>query len=334
MYLGEDTFFDALVNIMWEREVDIFESKTQTLGLAADIAPSCKKQLKRLRAMYDCGAMKKIEKAVAAHMKDENSDEYGILMWQAADLVKNSLDISEENAVFAVNQIIALWDGELPELELDEDDDKDENEKPEEVDESMLFLQDVTEAQTEEPEENTQPESNGDSGSNEDEGQTQESRESVVKKLVDFWCASDCEDGRPYLAACPVGWFIMIMCAAAGVFMIWDIASGDKLTAPVFLFMFSLMLAKRSYKYESAGRLSLGICAFYIIACVRALWLGSNITLHCLPLVAAALVIFNNGRFTVLFDSEKRRPAIAYPLMLFFPAAVTAGVYVVQNIVT
>ena len=323
MYLGEDTFFDTLANIMWEREVDIFEDKTQTLGLAADLAPGCKKQLRRLRAMYTCGAMKKIGQAVAIHMKDEEDDQYAVLMWEAADLIRSTLSVSEENAVFAVNQIIGLWDGELPELEYDEDEDDDHGEG----DEDMLFLQDVTEEEEKQEQEETQQ-------SEQPEGEESAGgSESVLRRLVKFWCESDCEDGRPHLVTCPIGWFMMILCAAAGVFMVWDVSVGDKLTPPVFLFMFTLMLAKRSYKYESAGRLSIGIGLFYIVASFRALWLGSGVTLRCLPLIAAALVVFNNGRISVLLDSEKRRPAVAYPLMLVFSSAVTAGVYALQNIV-
>ena len=63
--MGEDSFFNGLFNVMWNMETDIFSEKDKTLGLLADIVPKCRKQRKRLEAMYDCGAMDLIEQAVA-----------------------------------------------------------------------------------------------------------------------------------------------------------------------------------------------------------------------------------------------------------------------------
>lgn len=324
MVLGEDSFFDALAHIMWELEVDIFEDERKTLGMAADYAPACKKQLKRLEAMYRCGAMKKIEQAIRAERADMGCDEYAECMWQAADLLRDELQTNEERAVFAVNQIIALWGDDLPELELSE-----ENEDTYEEDDEMIFLQ--TEGQ---PQEAEAPQENSESADNGGDNGSQEQGEhvSVLKKLVRFWCETDCEEGRPLLVACPIGWIYMIICALLGGYMVYEVALGDKLTPPVFVFMLILLLSKRFYRYESAGRLSIAVGLFYLAACGRALWLGSAVTLRCLPLIAAALVVFNNGRFSVLLDGEKRRPAAAYPLMLLMSAAVAAGVYAIQRV--
>ena len=302
---------------MWDMEVDIFSESEKTLALAADFVPKCKRQLNRLRAMYDCGAMDEIEQAVL------EKEAYAERMWNAVDLLKDRLDADEEKAVFAVNQIIALWDGELPELDA-ESDDSVGNEI--EGDEEMLFLQDVAEAeQTDDQRQDTQQEAGENSGEEQEGG-------ALLSKLVHFWCESDCDDGRPHLYSCPIGWIIMIICASAGAFMVYDIPLGDKLIPPVFLFMFCVLLSKRHYRYESAGRLSIVIGIFYLAAGVRALWIGSGIPLRCLPIIAAALVVFNNGRFSVLLDGQKRRPAVAYLMIIIFSAAVAAGVYAIQNV--
>ncbi len=315
--LGEDSFFNALAHIMWDMEVDIFAEREKTLALVSDFVPKCKRQYNRLKAMYECGAMDEIERAVS------DKEEYAEHMWQAADLLCDRLSSDEKKAVFAVNQIIALWDGELPELD-DSDSDEDEIEKEED---EMLFLQDVAEEENAgQSEQESAPAEGG-------EEQAQESSaEPVLKRLVRFWCESDCEQGRPHLVTCPIGWIIMIVCAALGVFMIYDIPLGDKLVAPSFVFMFAVLLGKRQYRYESVGRLSLVIGVFYLAAGARALWLGSTVALRCLPIIAAALVVFNNGRFSVLLDGEKRRPALGYLLIIIMSAAVTAGVYAIQNV--
>ncbi len=314
MNLGEDSFFDALAHIMWEMEVDIFSEPEKTLALAADFAPRCRRQLNRLRAMYDCGAMDEIGQAVL------DKEDYAEHMWHAVDLLAEKLKTDEEKAVFSVNQIIALWDGDLPELDAEPE----EGVKAQtEGDDDMLFLQDVTEEENaEQPQE----------GSNEAPGEEQEDGQPVLSRIVRFWCESDCEEGRPHLFTCPIGWVIMILCTVLGAFMVYDIPLGDKLIAPVFVFMFSVLLGKRQYRYESAGRLSLWIGALYLAASARALWIGSAVSLRCLPIIAAALVVFNNGRFSALLDGEKRRPVTAYLLTVLFSAAVTAGVYAIQNV--
>ncbi len=309
--MGEDSFFDALAHIMWDMEVDIFSEKDKTLALAADFVPRCKRQIQRLRAMYECGAMDSIERAIS------DKESYAELMWQAVDLTAEKLCVEEEKALFAVNQIIELWDGELDLL-----DDTQEIEEGEE----MLFLQDVTEEQ---PAKTEGSEGSDDSGQ---QAQAAAEQPSVLNRLVHFWCVSDCEEGRPHMIACPIGWIYALLCAALGVFMIYEIPLGDKLAMPVFVFMFIVLTAKRHYIYKSAGRLSLAIGGFYLIAGVRALWGGYGISLLCLPMIAAALVVFNNGRFAVLLDGEKRRASLAYLLIFIMSAAVAAGVYAVQNL--
>ncbi len=325
MILDEEKFFEVLVHIMWELEVDIFTAPQKTLAMAADYAPRCKKQYNRLKVMYDCGSMDKIEKAVEIMQKGGDcEDEYAEYMWEAVDLLAKGLATDEEKAVFAVNQIIALWDGELPELEASQDDDAvfDEDEEGDE----MLFLQDVTEEENGGEEENTQPaEESSDGGS--DDGE----KDSILKKIVHSWCMSPCEEGRPLIVACPIGWLWILICAFLGVFMIYDVSLGDKLTPPVFVFMFILLICKRHYRFESAGRLSIAVGLFYVIAAFRALWLGSGTTVRCLYIIAPALIVFNSGRIAALLDGEKRRTGTAYLLIFLFSAATAAGVYALQN---
>ena len=134
----------------------------KTLALAADFAPRCRRQLNRLRAMYDCGAMDEIGQAVL------DKEDYAEHMWHAVDLLAEKLKTDEEKAVFSVNQIIALWDGDLPELDAEPE----EGVKAQtEGDDDMLFLQDVTEEENaEQPQE----------GSNEAPGEEQEDGQPVL----------------------------------------------------------------------------------------------------------------------------------------------------------
>lgn len=327
--MGEEEFFEALVHIMWELEVDIFSFPEKTLAMVADYAPKCRKQYNRLKAMYGCGAMEKIEQAVkAAHEAPdvEGNDAYAELMWEAADLLAKELAIDEEKSVFAVNRIIALWDGELP--ELDDSDDEETVFDDDEEGDDMLFLQDVAEEQKAPEEEKPAEAPASDEGSS---NGGDENKESALKKFVHTWCSSSCDDGRPHLYSCPIGWIMMILCAFLGAFMIYDIPLGDKLTPPVFVFIAILLICKRQYRFESAGRLSIAIGLFYIIASFRALWLGSGIPVRCLYILTPALIVFNSGRISALLDGEKRRPGLAYLLIFLFSAATAAGVYAIQN---
>lgn len=321
----EDRFFDALVHIMWEMDIDIFTQKDKTLALISDFVPKCKKQYSRLKMMYECGAMDKIEAAVS------DKDNYAEYMWDAVDLICEKLGTDEKKAVFSVNQIIALWDGELPEL-----DDSDENEDEEEIntnekgDEDMLFLQDVAEeAKVDPPQEEQQPQN-----SEESSGGEEEKKESVpvLKKIVQFWCHNDCEQGRPFMATCPIGWVYILICGMLGILMVYDIPLGDKLIPPIFIFIYILLIGKRHYRFESVGRLSIAIAVFYAAACARTLWIGGNVPVRCLPIVLAAIIVFNNGRFSSLLDGEKRLGWLAYLLIFVMSAAVTAGVYAIQNV--
>ena len=108
--MSEDSFFNALFQIMWDMETDIFSEELKTLSLLADIAPKCKKQRKRLQAMYSCGAMELIEKAVA------DRPLYELNMKRAVRVLTEELQLSPEKAMFSVNQIAELWDGELEPL--------------------------------------------------------------------------------------------------------------------------------------------------------------------------------------------------------------------------
>ncbi len=321
----EDRFFDALVHIMWEMDIDIFTQKDKTLALIADFVPKCKKQYSRLKKMYECGAMDKIEAGVSDR---ENYAEY---MWEAVDLICEKLGTDEKKAVFSVNQIIDLWDGELP--ELDDSDESDDEESTanitEKGDEDMLFLQDVAEEEKTDPPQEEQQNSEEPSGGGEEE---KKESSAVLKKIVQFWCHNDCEQGRPYMAACPVGWLYIFICVALGVLMVYDIPLGDKLVPPVFLFVYILLIGKRHYRFESVGRLSIAITAFYAAACARTLWIGGTVPVRCLPIVLAAIIVFNNGRFSSLLDGEKRSGWLAYLLIFLMSAAVTAGVYAIQNV--
>ncbi len=325
--MGEDSFFDALAHIMWDMEVDIFSEKDRTLALVMDFAPRCKKQYSRLKVMYECGAMDLIERAVG------DKDNYAELMWEAADKIMSALHTDEEHAAFAVNRIIALWDGDLPELEPEEDEDDIEafesfevDDKKQEYDEQegddVIFLQDVAEEQQDNPEQAPAEEQN----------EQPSSGESILKKIVHFWCSNECEQGRPLMITCPIGWVEILLCCALGVFMIYDVTVGDKLSVPVFMFMFIVLVGKRHYRFDSVGRLSIALAVFYLAAAVRAVWVGSAATLRCVPIIAAALIVFNNGRFSVFLDGQKRRPAAAYTLIILMSAAVAAGTYAIQNV--
>ena len=317
--MGEDSFFDALSHIMWEMEIDIFLEQEKTLALAADFAPKCKKQLNRLKAMYECGAMEKIDNAI----KDKSS--YAENMWQAVDLICDALNIEESKAVFAVNKIIGLWEGDLPEL-----DDTENNKKG---DENMLFLQDVTDNTTEnENAEAQQPEEEKVDDQQEPAKEENEHKPAIISRIVHFWCFNDCEQGRPYMVACPIGWIIILLCTVFGIFMVYDIPLGDKLVPPVFIFMYSVLAGKRLYRFESAGRLSIAVALFYTAACLRSLWIGGIVPIRCIWIVFAALMVFNNGRFSALLDSEKRKPWLAYLLITIFSAAITASIYAIQNV--
>ena len=325
--MGEESFFNALAHIMWDMEIDIFSSKDKTLALISDFVPRCKRQYNRLKAMYECGAMDKIEQAVA------DKTQYAELMWQAVDLTAEKLDIDEEKAVFAVNRIIDLWGGELAPLEAEEDNPVSDDGRTAKEGEDMLFLQDVTE-ESQDQKENTGGEEQGgeNSGGEEAAQQPQPQEPSLLNKLVHSWCGNDCEQGRPLMAACPIGWLWIIISVLLGAFMVYDISLGDKLVMPVFLYMFIVLIGKRQYRFESVLRLSVAMGVFYLAAAARALWIGSGITVRCVLIVGAALIVFNNGRFSSLLDGEKHRPAFAYPIIFVMSAAVSAGAYAIQNV--
>ena len=115
--------------------------------------------------------------------------------------------------------------------------------------------------------------------------------------------------------------------------MIYDIPLGDKFVVPTFAFIFSVLSSKRLYRYESTGRFSLLVFIFYLAAMGRALWIGGvDVSYRCVPVIAAALLVFNNGRLSLLLDESKRRPFAAYLLIIVFSSLITVGVYAIQNI--
>ena len=394
--MGEDSFFNGLFNVMWNMETDIFSEKDKTLGLLADIVPKCRKQRKRLEAMYDCGAMDLIEQAIA------DREHYVLNMKRAVRVLMSEMNLSCEKALFSVNQIAELWDGDLEFItEYDENENLDdeiisdseenfesednsdienntepgnteqasadknsENEQSEENteenneeaggseeqsnndnnendnneqdgDENMIFLQDVTEEENaEQPQEEQQPqeaqeEGGGDGGGEEE----QPPKESLFKKITEFWCRSDLEEGRPLMIACPIGWILLLLCSAMGAFLIYDIPLGDKFYVPTFAFMFSVLTSKRLYRHESSERFSLLIGAFYLAAMGRVFWLGKGYPpIVCVPMVLAALFVFNNGKIGSFLDESKKHPFFAYLIIIVFSAAVTVGAYAIQQL--
>ena len=398
--MGEDSFFNALFQIMWNMEIDIFSERNKTLALLADVVPKCKKQRKRLEAMYDCGAMDLIERAVAER------DQYELNLKKAVRTLVLELGISVDKSLFSVNQIIDLWDGDLEHIEnYDENEDLDHVQEDESEDEEIIVKEDFEEEEfsdsTEEPQpepqsqpqpepqteqqNEQQPEQQNEQDSSEPvseeinessnekkdgeeemiflqdiaEGENNESkeeqpaeapqeeapaeeqpaeepqppRESLLKKIAQFWCKSDCEDGRPYMIACPVGWVLILLCSVLGAFMIYDIPLGDKFAAPTFAMMFSVLTAKRLYRYESAGRFSIVVGIFYLAAMFRVMWSGKGYPpINCVPLVAAALIVFNSGRIGTMLDETKKNSFLAYLIIIVFSAAVTVGAYAIQRV--
>lgn len=381
--MGEDSFFNGLFHVMWNMETDIFSEKEKTLGLLADIVPKCKKQRKRVEAMYDCGAMELIEKAVA------DREHYVLNMKRAVRLLIEEMHLSCEKALFSVNQIAELWDGDLEIIsdydenedldnvddntfdngDIDEgksdssgidennsqekqsgnednsadeeqalteensvtdtiNSDKDKDEKDGEED--MIFLQEIAEEESAEVQEENSAEAQEEDGGEE---QPQPPRESILKKIIQFWCKSDFEDGRPYMIACPIGWILIILSSMLGAFMIYDIPLGDKFVVPTFALIFSVLTSKRLYRYESTGRFSLLVGAFYIVAMGRVMWLGKGYPpIACVPMVLAALIVFNSGRIGTLLDEAKNNSFFAYIIISFFSAAITVGAYAIQRV--
>ncbi len=333
--LNENYFFEALFRIMWDMEVDIFTNPKKTLALVSDIVPKCKKQKNRLKAMYECGTMKKIERAVADR---DNSELY---LTQAVTLIINSIEISEDRALFAVNQVASLWDDMkklkryAPEKMIRTkhttkiEDVHDEMIEDDKDGDNMIFLQEVTDEETK-PEENTE---NREPEQSEPEQQPpSEPKEKIFSKMVNKWCRTDFEDGRPFMFACPVGWFLIIICSVAGYFMIHDINVSDKFVIPAFLFMFTVLTGKRLYRFESVGRLSLVLIAMYLVAMFKVLWLGlGDIRFLCIPLISAVLIIFNSGRIGTWLDESKKRPFAAYLIIVLLSGIGTLAAYAVQH---
>ncbi len=341
--MSENNFYEALFRIMWDMEVDIFTQPKRTLALVSDIVPKCKKQKNRLKAMYDCGAMDKIEEAVA----DKNSSE--LYLTEAVTLIIDSIEISEDRALFAVNQIAGLWDdlntlkryspGKFKKHNLrntaaaqDNEEVYDEDTDDEDGDD-MIFLQDMTDEENK-PEENTDNTENTDNNEPEQNGNDRSSKPKaqILTTLINKWCRTDCEDGRPYMFACPVGWFMIIMCSLPGFFMIHDINVSEKFLIPTFVFMFTVLTGKRLYRFESVGRVSIYVTAMYLIAMFKAMWDGvGNIRFVCIPVILAAMIIFNSGRIGTWLDESKKRPSAAYLIIVLLSGITTLAAFGVQH---
>lgn len=339
--MGEEAFFDALYNIMWDMEVDIFSDEEKTVALLADLVPKCKKQRRRLKAMYVCGAMSFIEQAIA------NPEYSELYLKRAVRKLISDYSVSIDKALFAINSVVSLWEGSVSELKdydeyedldieseeesFDEDDevndyDKDvedvEDEEDFGGDEEMIMLQDV--AVEEEAQEETQ----------EEENYSDEPRESILKKLLISWCEGDCEEGRPYMFACPIGWVLILLCTLLGAFMIYDITTGDKFIVPTFAFLFTVLTTKRLYRFESTGRFSIYVAALYLIAMFRSIWLAEvQLSYLCIPVILVALIVFNNGRIATWLDESKKSSVTAYSLITVFSAFITVGAYAIQQVV-
>lgn len=338
--MSENNFYEALFRIMWDMEVDIFTQPRRTLGLVGDIVPKCKKQRNRLRALYDCGAMAKIERAVA----DKDSSE--LYLTEAVTLIINSIEISEDKAIFAVNQIASLWD-DMDKLKrysperLKKQNNKNSvpsdkykknkqsyNEINENGGDDMLFLQDIADEENKDGEntESNEPQQN------EPNEQSSEPKKQILTRIVNSWCRTDYEDGRPFMFACPVGWFMIIMCSIPGFFMIHDINMSEKLVIPTFVFMFTVLTSKRLYRFESVGRLSIYVVVMYLIAMFKSMWIGAgDVRFVCIPVAAAALIIFNSGRIGTWLDESKKKPTTAYLIIILFSAIATGAEFAVQH---
>lgn len=324
--MEEDRFFDALYHVMWDLEIDIFSEGERTCGVLSDLVPKCRKERRRLKTMYECHAMKYIEKAVA---NPENSEVY---LNKAVKRLVDEADMSSDKALQAVNSVAALWDS-FPQLESYNEENYDNESGGED---KMLFLNDVpVEENTEEPQQENPPQDapaeGGDSGGGEEA--PEEPKESLVKNLIVSWCKGDNEDGRPYMIACPIGWIMIIFSSFLGAFMVKDITYGDKFVIPAFVFTFAVLTSKRLYRYDSTARFSLLLSAFYLIAVFRSLWDGTQaINYLCVPLMIVAFIVFNNGRISSWLDESKKKSVVAYLIICVFSAVITVGAYAIQTI--
>lgn len=308
-----NNFTDALYYVLWDMEVDIFTEGEKTCALVADIVPKCRKELKRLKAMYACDAINLIEYAVAS---PKNSQKY---LQRAVNSLVDKMNMPEGIAIETVNCVVSLWENVSPLGSAD--DDFTEKKLDDNGGDDMLFI-------------NTDDEHNIQTDNEDfDESEDNEPRESLISKLALSWCCGDFEDGRPLMFACPMGWLILIFTAVLGVFMVADIPYGDKLAVPVFAVMFMTLTAKRLYEYGSVAIYSIMIAAFYVAAAVRGLLCGvDNMSYLCIPVVLVALIVFNNGRFSSLLDESKFKAAPAYLIITIISAVVAAGAFALKAV--
>lgn len=330
---GND-FYNALFHVMWDMEVDIFSEPEKTCALVLDLAPKCRKECRRLLAMYQSDAMDFVEMAVS---KPDKAQSY---LKKAVKSLMDYSDIDLENAVKAVNCVAELWDTFSPlkntknlfrensnggKLVISDDDDDVESEY-EGYDETggddMLFVEATEEETVEEEEADLEEEDGG------------EPKVPIIKKIALYWCKGDDEDDRPRMFTCPIGWIMIILSALLGIFMITDITVGDKLFVPVFVFMFVLLTSKRLYSYDSSARYGILISAFYLIAMLRNIFeKGHTMSYLCVPLVIFSVIVFNNGRISSWLDESKMKPVPAYLFIGLISAVVTLGAFAIQNFV-
>lgn len=93
-------------------KVDILSDKVRVCSLLNDIAPELKRERRRIRCVYETGAIKWIAAAISS---DEEAAEY---LARAAEILTNSADMKPYAAAQTVNYYSALWFG-LPRLKYD-----------------------------------------------------------------------------------------------------------------------------------------------------------------------------------------------------------------------
>lgn len=338
--MASDSFYNALYSVMWDMEVDIFSEPEKTLALMSDLVPKSRRERKRLAAMYECSAMKNIEKAVAYPDKSEK------FLTAAVNALMKDIGMTSEQAVESVNSVAVLWDTIQT---LDKSDFESSQNygssayQPigRNLTEQKPFENSGTaseEAESEEEEEIEDFEEEefepDDENSDEDFDGEETKKESLIGKIALLWCSADNEDERSNLVKSLLGWFMLLISAAVGAFMVFDITTGDKLYIPFFIFTFILLTVKRLYTYKGGLIYSLEVVLIYIAAVIRSLAsTGERANFVCVPFLAAALLVFNNGRISSLLDNERLNAFSAYFVIFIISAIMTVGAYAVQSII-
>lgn len=337
--MASDSFYNALYSVMWDMEVDIFSEPEKTLALMSDLAPKSRRERKRLAAMYECSAMKNIEKAVAYPDKSEK------FLTMAVNSLMKDIGMTSEQAVESVNSVAVLWDT-FPQIEKSDFESQQNyanaayqpigrnltEQKPEENSETII---EEAEEETEDFEEEEFETDDEDLDEDFEIDGEETKKESLIGKIALLWCSADNEDERSSLVKSPLGWFMFLISAAVGAFMVFDITTGDKLYIPFFIFIFTMLTAKRLYTYKGALLYSLEVVLIYIAAIIRSLASqGEKISFLCVPFMVAALLVFNNGRISSLLDKERLNAFSAYFIIFIISSLMTVGAYAIQSLVT